>query len=154
MRFIPIVQPETTFITDPLPASQAEREAVTRRHWHHVMQLKRIDLLMKAMSKAVDMGCTPTSFAGEEGDAGLVLWIERPSDALIDKHHLLVRAVFVAGQRTRVWFVLDQVRVMWHGENTMPAPPVPLSMADLAASAGRGLGVRLGETLDGPRGER
>ncbi len=136
------------------PDSQAEREAVTRRHWHHVMQLKRIDLLMKAMSKVVQMGCTPTGFSGDEGQDGLVLWIERPGDEVIDKHRLLVRAVFLAGQRTRVWFVVDQVRVMWHGENTMPAPPVPLSMADLAASAGRGLCARVGETLDGPWGER
>ena len=145
---------ETACGTDPVPASQAEREEVTRRNWHHVMQLKRIDLLMKAMSKAVDMGCTITGFKGDEGAAGLVVWIERPSDALIDKHGLLVRAVFAGRQRTRMWFVIEQVRVMWYGENTMPAPPVPLSMADLAASAGRGLGARVGETLDGPWGER
>ena len=77
----------------------------------HVEQLRRMNLLMKAMRSLADAGFELTGFSAAPDDQHLRIYIEPPTDALIEGRR--VWGVFKGTSRPRMWFALDGVIVEW-----------------------------------------
>lgn len=89
----------------------------------HVLQLKRIEQLMRAMYRLADMGFVITGFTARDAEPTTVL-VDAPDDALVDRARggAASGGTFNGRHGSQLWFSFDGVRVAW---DLVPDEPLP-----------------------------
>jgi hypothetical protein len=107
------------------PQSTDQSLLLSRAQTFHVLQLKRIERLMRAMADLVPQGFVPLGLNACLIQ-GPVLLVETPPDDLVDRLKLRLCGNFSRDRGPCIWFLHEGVRVEWHPAVEGPRRPFPL----------------------------
>ena len=114
---------------NPILAATLARRCAELAQQAHVLQLKRIEHLMRAMYRLADAGFVIEGFAARDAEPTTV-YVAVPDDALVDRvvGNNATGGTFNGRLGSQLWFSFEGLRVTW---DMVPDEPLPSVDMDL-----------------------